>query len=428
MTFPKKGKLTPREQARLEGIPESQLGIWPDTHDDEPTPWGEAEREERKSNFQIIDGDDEPLDVAGGPTAEQEQAAQESLIARFERLAIGADELDALDLPDPEWIVPGILTEGLGMIAAAPKIGKSWFVLEVGLAVAMGGRALGSIEVKQRPVLYFALEDNRRRLKKRIRALMPDGAPHPTNFHLITEARDLNDVILLGQVFQDLYEGEAPLIIVDTLGRVKQGKTSSQSQYDADYKDGAMLQERLANRVAGSAVLVVHHTNKGAHEDFLDGISGTQGVAGAYDTLLVLKRSRQSDEGILQLTGRDIENETEYALRTVGGKWSLIGGSLAQSEAAAEQVKANDKAVNFGDRKRKILEVVNRAMPGAPVSPHEVSIALDIDKQVASNNLAQLAKAGQIVKAGYGRYAPISDTSLTGSEPSEPSELPGQTP
>jgi RecA-family ATPase len=77
---------------------------------------------------------------------------------------ITAAQLDDTDIPPLSWTVPGLLPEGFGILAAAPKIGKSWLVLSLGLAVAMGTPFLG-VPVEQRPVLYLALEDGKRRLQ-----------------------------------------------------------------------------------------------------------------------------------------------------------------------------------------------------------------------------------------------------------------------
>src|SRR5918995_1762171 len=67
-----------------------------------------------------------------------------------------------------KYVVPGYIAEGCTLLAGRPKLGKSWLVLEMGLAVASGGCCLGSIPCKQGDVLYLALEDNERRLQKRI--------------------------------------------------------------------------------------------------------------------------------------------------------------------------------------------------------------------------------------------------------------------
>jgi hypothetical protein len=42
----------------------------------------------------------------------------------------------------------------------------------------------------------------------------------------------------------------------------------------------------------GVALLAIHHTNKTKHNDWLDTISGTLGLSGAADTLMVLRRER----------------------------------------------------------------------------------------------------------------------------------------
>lgn len=63
-------------------------------------------------------------------------------------------QLQAASIAPLVWTVPGILPEGLGILAARPKAGKSCLVLGIGLAVAAGKPALG-VEVVQRPVLYL---------------------------------------------------------------------------------------------------------------------------------------------------------------------------------------------------------------------------------------------------------------------------------
>jgi hypothetical protein len=92
--------------------------------------------------------------------------------------------LGAQVLPPLAYAVPGLIPEGSVLLVGAPKIGKSWMVLSIALAAAVGGRALG-IEVPQRPVLYLALEDGHRRLQDRCRRLLADD-PIPEQFQYIT--------------------------------------------------------------------------------------------------------------------------------------------------------------------------------------------------------------------------------------------------
>src|SRR3954464_11034615 len=84
-------------------------------------------------------------------------------------------ELMAVDFPEPRWAVPGLLCEGLNLLAGAPKLGKSWLSLGLGAAIANGEPALNAIEVERGPVLYCALEDTGRRLQRRRRQMLAAG-------------------------------------------------------------------------------------------------------------------------------------------------------------------------------------------------------------------------------------------------------------
>ncbi len=111
-----------------------------------------------------------------------------------------AADLMREELPSVRWAVPGILPEGLSLLAGKPKLGKSWLALGLAVAKASGGVALGKIPVDRGEVLYLALEDNRRRLQGRLRKVL-DGDPPPEGLHIATEwarvdeggAEDLDD-------------------------------------------------------------------------------------------------------------------------------------------------------------------------------------------------------------------------------------------
>jgi RecA-family ATPase len=70
-----------------------------------------------------------------------------------------AAELQHVEFPEPRWAVPGLLAEGLNLLVGSPKIGKSWWALNVAVSVAQGGKALGRVDVPEGDVLYLALED-----------------------------------------------------------------------------------------------------------------------------------------------------------------------------------------------------------------------------------------------------------------------------
>ena len=54
-----------------------------------------------------------------------------------------AADLQGMEFPPINWVVPGVLPEGLTILAGKPKLGKSWLALDMALAVAGGGSVLG---------------------------------------------------------------------------------------------------------------------------------------------------------------------------------------------------------------------------------------------------------------------------------------------
>src|SRR5438094_10319972 len=81
------------------------------------------------------------------------------------------DQLWAMDLPELRWVVPGLIPEGLVILAGRPKAGKSWLALKVCLAVAGIEQTLGTLKAEPGEALYCALEDSPRRIKRRLAAL-----------------------------------------------------------------------------------------------------------------------------------------------------------------------------------------------------------------------------------------------------------------
>lgn len=75
---------------------------------------------------------------------------------------ISAKELYDMDLPPIRFIVDGLLPQGLHVFAGPPKIGKSWLLLQIALAVA-SGKSLWGLETEQGTVLSLCLEDSKSR-------------------------------------------------------------------------------------------------------------------------------------------------------------------------------------------------------------------------------------------------------------------------
>jgi hypothetical protein len=161
----------------------------------------------------------------------------------------------------------------------------------------------------------------------------------------------------------------------------------------------------IADNWPGCSLLMNHHDRKAASLDFVDSVSGTNGIAGGADTVLALTRDRNESDGLLQVTGRDV-HEGAYALTFCGGVWRLEGGTL---ETAAKAAAARRAEIGLGDRSREILDAI--AASPAPMAPAEVADQIGIDNDTAGRYLRRMHKAGRIEKAGRGLYLVPSEVS-----------------
>jgi hypothetical protein len=322
--------------------------------------------------------------------------------------------LDAQEFPPLSYAVPGLVPEGSVLLVGAPKIGKSWLVLSIALAAAVGGRALG-IEIPQRPVLYLALEDGHRRLQDRCRRLLA-GEKIPPQFQYLTmiEPGREGDTIA---AWIHWHQEPPPLVILDTLGKVLPPTQPGEDRYQRDYRVGTAL-KRIVDTHPGATLLINHHDRKANADDFVDAVSGTHGLAGAADTIIVLARDRQETSGLLKVTGRDVA-ECEYAVTFKDGTvWELDGHDLEVAREKAQKVRATTRATAAaGDR---MLDVVLYAYEHPDgVRRGDVAKALKLEPSVAGVYLARAVDTGRLQRAERGLYTPVTSVTSLRSEPED---------
>ena len=199
-------------------------------------------------------------------------------------------------------LIEGMLAPGLYILAGASKIGKSWLVLQIAHYVSMGLPLWGR-QVQKSEVLYLALEDNQRRIQKRLMRIC-DGETGVIAF--------ATDAEKLGQGFDEQvskYLQKHPkvkLVIVDTLIMVRE-MNSRGNAYADDY--AAMTAFKGIAHRYGITILIVHHTRKQEASDIMDMISGTTGIMGCADGAMVLERPmRRVPKGSISMTGRDFQD------------------------------------------------------------------------------------------------------------------------
>ena len=213
--------------------------------------------------------------------------------------ALSMPELMETFFPVRPAVIEGLLPAGMYLLAGAPKIGKSFFVLQMAYQVSMGEPFLG---FSSRPgtVLYLALEDTYERLQKRLSQMTERDSQNL----VLSVLADTLDEKLLEQLVDFLFEyPETVLVIIDTLQRIR-GRTPDSCSYSADYDTMAKLKSFADSR--DIALLVVHHTRKEGAEDVFNTVSGTNGLMGAVDgTLILHKDKRTGSDAVLEVVGRD---------------------------------------------------------------------------------------------------------------------------
>jgi hypothetical protein len=298
---------------------------------------------------------------------------------------INAEELNTMRFDPIKYVVPGYIVEGLTLFAGKPKIGKSWLLLHAGVAVARGGFTLGEVKCIEGDVLYCALEDNKRRLQSRMTKLL-GTQPWPARLHFVCEMPRLN-AGGMDYLRQWITTAKQPrLVIIDTLAMVKKPSPNrNQSMYDADY-ESVMELRTLANQY-GVAIVLVHHLRKQESDDAFDTISGTLGLTGAPDTVMLIKR--ESRGFMLHARGRDLmEIEKAVMFNADACTWTVLGD-------AGEVRRSHERTL--------ILAALSDAKD-EPLSPRAIATECQLKDGNVRKLLTKMVIAGEVQRLKYGKY------------------------
>jgi hypothetical protein len=295
-----------------------------------------------------------------------------------------ADALIAMMFEQIKFVVKDFIGEGLTLFAGKPKIGKSWLLLHVAHEVAIGGYTLGGLPCEQGDVLYCALEDNQRRLQRRMAKLF-GNEEWPSNLTFACEMPKLaNGGIRFIKGW--IEKADKPrLVIIDTLAMVRSPARRDQSTYDADYAAVKELRDLAAEH--GIAIIIVHHLRKADADDPFDTVSGTLGLTGCPDAIMIIWR--EGNGVLLAAKGHDIE-EVKKSVQFDAGTctWNVIG------DADAVRRSAERSAI------LKAFEEAN----GEPLGPRQIAEAVGMKGVNVRQLMSKLKQEGIIKVSSYGKY------------------------
>jgi hypothetical protein len=295
-----------------------------------------------------------------------------------------AHDILTTDWPERVWAIPNLLPVGLAILAGRPKVGKSWLALQIALAVASGGYALGQ-PVEQGPVLYLALEDPPRRLKER---MLKQGwnSGLPADFLCLGDfEKQIGDLCngggerLARQIESEGYR----FVAIDTLSRSVSG----------DQNDVAVMTRALAPIQATAhdhncPVMMPDHHRKitGAGPDAITDILGSTAKGAMADTIWGLYRERGKVGAKLLITGRDVEEQT-LAL-----SWDR--------EIRCWQSEGDADELELTECRQEILDALEDL---GKVGVLDIADAVGRGKGAVCKDLADLVNGGLVVKTGKGR-------------------------
>lgn len=201
--------------------------------------------------------------------------------------AIPMDEFIELEFPERELLLsPWLPKGGLTMIHAAPGIGKTHVALNIGFAVATGGKFFGWDAPKKRKTLYCDGEMPASAVKHRLKDIL-QASPSKDISNLIVFSPDTQDAAMpdlslpQGQAIIDslIAEHEIEFIIIDNLSCFLRSGVENEAESWAPMQSWLL---RLRNRVISA--LLIHHQGKGGKQ------RGSSKKEDILDTIISLKR------------------------------------------------------------------------------------------------------------------------------------------
>jgi hypothetical protein len=350
---------------------------WPGHDASNPHTQGDADAASAGSTNEQTEG--------AGPNAQRDK---DHRAPSWRDSAFSAADLRMMTFEPVRYVLPRFIPEGLALLVGRPKVGKSWWVLDLCLACTSDRPTLGNLKPVHGDALYLALEDGKRRLQNRLGKLLPTfSGEWPKRLKLVpmggwkrADQGGLDDIADWCRSVPN-----PVLVVVDTLERIRKPATGKSPLYSADYEAITGLQ-KIANEF-GIAIIVLHHDRKSEADDAFDTVSGTLGLTGAADTILIIKR--RPNGVVLYARGRDIEeSETAMEFDKATCRWTILG-------AASEVLRSNERA--------RVIAALKAA--GQPLATKDIMIDAELrGRNAADILLSKMVKDGEIERVGRGRY------------------------
>ena len=337
---------------------------------DEPPAWDDIPPPEPPPSLADLEPEREPVEVIGPGATPAEEFSPEPV-------RVDADEASPvrgpwflpgrewLSTPPPvaPWILDGLIPRGLpSLLAGPPKAGKTTLALDLAIAVATGGSALGGrcANGLGRPagVGLITVEDQRAQLAETVRQLLAgrgitDSSTFAANLHAWNERDGLRLPRDFARLADELVRLKIEVLFIDPLAAVFEGDENSTADATA-FVDGWTA----ACRKSGAGIAVLAHEGKtpaGAPtRDAVNAPRGSSAFAGGARHIVRLRRGKGGT--ITVSTAGNLGPAESFKVRDVRTdgtiRYELIGND-DESHEGGDPAGDTDTA----DRDAKVIEL-----------------------------------------------------------------------
>lgn len=301
-----------------------------------------------------------------------------------------ASEILQKELGDVQWLIKDILPQGFFFLAGRPKIGKSFMTLQMCGSITTGQKFLGYDVMQPGRVLYISLEDNARRLKKRL-----------TNMGFQLDMKGLDKLEIeetwprlnkggLERLLERLTKKKYTLCIMDTYAKSMLLKDNNDAVEATKYL--SPLYELTRGGDFSFGFVDHHRKNNQFSGDVIDDLAGSGAKGGVADTVWGLGRERGKVNAVLQIASRDTEiDKIELKFDTDRTLW----------------VPIEQDVVRPGTIQAKILS--HMGSNGTSAHVNELAKKLQLDISMVSRELSELVRKGIVTRGERsGRHIPYS--------------------
>ena len=306
-----------------------------------------------------------------------------------ERQFLSVEDLD--NLPEPEWMIPGILTRyAYAVLRGRDHAYKSFVALSWAASIATGRPWLGR-PVQQGRVLYLVAE-GAEGMGKRVRAwryAWYDNKPieadalsfTPQPVDLFAGGADLE------QLLDHIAEGEYALVVVDTLNKCSGAADINGPQANAILRNI----DQIKRATTGGSVLVVAHTTKGD-----DDVRGWSGLEDDADIVWHAK----ADDVVISLANTKMKESA--ATPTLKLKPLPVPEADSVVLQMADDFEWNPELT---ESQTRLLKTLDDAFSESGATKREMLDASGLPRSTFYHALNALKRSGDVVVEGKGDRA-----------------------